>query len=281
MIGGKMAVLGVVVLAFISLCVADSLLVSYEQTMPPVELSCTDAVDSVKLQWLLNGTNVATRKDWTKEFTIFETNKTLRLLKVDQTTVGLPYTCQYENGTTITTFNLKAKPYIKPFEKGRNVIQGDPLSLECRAWGIPKPEITWFRNNTVSLVPDGSGKITLKNNSAAAQAGFPVVDNATLRIEQLDNQEHGNYTCFATIVIDGEKYTANATVLVQVKGKYDALWPFLGICVEVAILCAIILIYEKRRAKRIAEEERPEEAERLNAPSDTKTPVSEDVRQRR
>ncbi len=32
-------------------------------------------------------------------------------------------------------------------------------------------------------------------------------------------------------------------------GKLAALWPFLGICAEVFVLCAIILIYEKRRNK--------------------------------
>lgn len=32
-------------------------------------------------------------------------------------------------------------------------------------------------------------------------------------------------------------------------GKLAALWPFLGICAEVFVLCAIILVYEKRRNK--------------------------------
>lgn len=32
-------------------------------------------------------------------------------------------------------------------------------------------------------------------------------------------------------------------------GKLAALWPFLGICAEVIILCGIILVYEKRRNK--------------------------------
>lgn len=31
--------------------------------------------------------------------------------------------------------------------------------------------------------------------------------------------------------------------------KLAALWPFLGICAEVAILCLIIFIYEKKRSK--------------------------------
>jgi hypothetical protein len=37
-------------------------------------------------------------------------------------------------------------------------------------------------------------------------------------------------------------------------GKYAALWPFLGICTEVVILCIIILIYEKKRDKTELEE---------------------------
>lgn len=37
--------------------------------------------------------------------------------------------------------------------------------------------------------------------------------------------------------------------LLRVKDKLAALWPFLGICAEVFILCTIILIYEKRRNK--------------------------------
>jgi len=37
-------------------------------------------------------------------------------------------------------------------------------------------------------------------------------------------------------------------------GKFAALWPFLGICAEVLILCIIILIYEKRRNKSELEE---------------------------
>jgi len=42
-----------------------------------------------------------------------------------------------------------------------------------------------------------------------------------------------------------------------------AVWPFLGICAEVAILCTIIFIYEKRRNKRLEEEATREEADQL------------------
>lgn len=40
--------------------------------------------------------------------------------------------------------------------------------------------------------------------------------------------------------------------------KYAALWPFLGICVEVAVLCIIIFIYERRHAKKLAQQEEEE-----------------------
>lgn len=36
--------------------------------------------------------------------------------------------------------------------------------------------------------------------------------------------------------------------------KLAALWPFLGICAEVFVLCAIILVYEKKRNKTELEE---------------------------
>ena len=52
-------------------------------------------------------------------------------------------------------------------------------------------------------------------------------------------------------------------VLVCVSDKFAALWPFLGICAEVLILCIIIFIYERRRSKKMAEEDAKEEADHL------------------
>lgn len=41
----------------------------------------------------------------------------------------------------------------------------------------------------------------------------------------------------------------------RVADKLAAVWPFLGICAEVAILCSIIFIFEKRRNRRMEDEE--------------------------
>ena len=50
---------------------------------------------------------------------------------------------------------------------------------------------------------------------------------------------------------------------VALTDKLAALWPFLGICAEVAILCIIIFLYEKRRAKRLEKEVQSEETDHM------------------
>lgn len=63
-------------------------------------------------------------------------------------------------------------------------------------------------------------------------------------------QDKGRYTCRVTNSnTEKLKTEFSATGDLFVKDKFAALWPFLGICAEVFILCAIILIYEKRRNK--------------------------------
>lgn len=246
------------------------------------------------VRWTRDGKPIETtpENEKIKEYEVFTSNNTLRILKIEPAYIG-KYVCHY-GGNDSVTFDIKIRAYAVPFEKPRNIIQGDPLSLECRVWGVPDPKITWFRDGH-ALTPDGSaGRILLKNNTGSSDINnvkFPILENGTLRIERMDfddqgTDDRGNYSCFASnewINNDNELevYTVNATVKVDVKDKYAALWPFLGICAEVAILCAIILIYEKRRAKRIEEEERREEASPLNANNDTKTAVADDVRQRK
>lgn len=63
--------------------------------------------------------------------------------------------------------------------------------------------------------------------------------------------DKGTYYCNGSnqIMTFAGVESASSDGLVRIKGKLAALWPFLGICAEVFILCAIILIYEKRRNK--------------------------------
>lgn len=65
-----------------------------------------------------------------------------------------------------------------------------------------------------------------------------------LRISQLGiEQDQGEYFCNATNEIGARV----ETIHLRVRGRYAAVWPFLGIVAEVIVLVAIIFIYEKRR----------------------------------
>lgn len=71
-----------------------------------------------------------------------------------------------------------------------------------------------------------------------------VVSKLTKNQTSIDDK--GYYRC-KTRNENGD--VRDAEGLLHVKDKLAALWPFLGICAEVFILCAIILIYESRRNK--------------------------------
>jgi len=43
--------------------------------------------------------------------------------------------------------------------------------------------------------------------------------------------------------------------------KFAALWPFVGICAEVLILCVIIFLYERKQAKQLEKEVEKEETD--------------------
>ena len=44
-----------------------------------------------------------------------------------------------------------------------------------------------------------------------------------------------------------------------ISDKFAALWPFIGICAEVIVLCVIIFLYERKQAKQLEKEVEKEE----------------------
>lgn len=216
-----------------------------------------------------DGKNITTKDD--KEYKLVPENKTLIVLEADSNTMGVYICYNIDSPASTEKIILNVSPYVKHFEKSKNMIQDDPLHLECKGYGHPTPVVQWFKGETL-LVADNN-RITFKDIDAKQESMI----NGTLRIETMAYEDAGDYKCVAT----NDYGFNNATVAVKVKDKLAALWPFLGICAEVAILCTIIFIYERRRAKRMEEEENKavEESERLNANNDTK--VVDDVRQRK
>ncbi|RWS25470.1 Basigin-like protein [Leptotrombidium deliense] len=140
---------------------------------------------------------------------------------------------------------MTAKPLIDKLvplghtKDGRsvNIEEGSTLVLECNANSSEPVLFQWFTIHNTS-----------DNNKGRLQTRGNVTDGdyrSTLTIESTTLDDRAYYECIAKNSI-GE---ISFVMLVRVKDKWMALWPFLGIVGEVIILCTIIFIYEKRRQK--------------------------------
>ncbi|XP_022672207.1 basigin-like isoform X2 [Varroa destructor] len=132
------------------------------------------------------------------------------------------------------TLRVLMYPTLEHVERSKNQVQGDPLTLTCKARGSPTPTIKWLKDGEPLIMDERMEKQDIDS-----------VKDAKLIIRNLQYSDKGKYVCQATSL----NVTTEVEINVRVKDKYAALWPFLGICAEVAILCTIIFIYEKRRTK--------------------------------
>lgn len=228
-----------------------------------VSLECTLTSDGISWKKFTQNELVDLSDD--QRYTIYAENQTLVIKKVGEEFSGR-YQCT--DGTETSNFTVCVSPYVKPYDKPKNVIEGDPFQSECTAWGYPPVTVEWTR-----ITKDGSEHLLEANDDVMLKSGS--CENSTLRIKSVKNEDAGIYTCR----VHNSAGTANATIVVNVKDKLAALWPFLGICAEVAVLCVIIFFYERRRAKRLEKEAASEETDRMNVNNETK--MSEEVRHRK
>lgn len=231
--------------------------VTVNKTSEDVTLTCTvNNLDSYNMVWLRNGVQLESDE---AKYTIAPTNNSLHIDNAGEADYG-EYVCaiNLNNGDSHnTTVLLKSTAHIHNFQKSKNIIQGDPLQLECKAYGYPLPTIQWYKNDEPINTTDE--RLTLKDY-VNEDTGTTIV-NGTLRLVDLQYKDRADYKCVADNGLWGQ--VAEQVILVRVKDKLAALWPFLGIVLEVTILCIIICFYERRRAKKLAEEERREEADHL------------------
>ncbi|KAH8240972.1 hypothetical protein KR026_009555, partial [Drosophila bipectinata] len=210
----------------------------------PLVLSCNVVNSDSKspLIWKKNNTNVMEVDSLKGRFKLIEPEKKFIIEKTDANDDGT-YSCEFEGESK--TFNVIAKVAVR-VPSNTAVVEGEKMSITCVVVGT-EPQLSWsFGNLTLT---NSTGRFVLKEDNK--------VPNAILTLENVTLEDRGEYKCIGRNAANeyGTKIElATDTSTVRVKGKFAALWPFLGICAEVLILCVIILIYEKRRNKSELEE---------------------------
>mgnify|MGYP000215227766 CR=1 FL=1 len=132
-------------------------------------------------------------------------------------------------------------PKIVDHDDNKDVAHGEELKLTCDITGHPRPNITWFK--------DGA---PLNNTDRISFQVYKNTNNGQLTILNLDYADRGTYSCVANNTVS--PYSAAVYMKVVVRDKLAALWPFLGILLQVIVLCIIIFVYEKRRSNRFADD---------------------------
>ncbi|XP_076443226.1 basigin-like [Babylonia areolata] len=211
-----------------------------------------------------------------KQAFISHSNGTLEIIHPARRFAGL-YTCtaEYKVDQETHAINIDvpyyATPKVLPFDKSKNLVQEEVLVVKCQVLGYPKPMISWMKGNTI-IQPVGD-KSHYKLAPADTYDGKSI-DNAQLSINKVDFDDAGEYKCVAR-QRRWPAFNSTQVILVRVKDKLAALWPFLGIVAEVVILCTIIFVYEKKRNKDAMMED--EEEDQNGATHDKK---SDSVRHR-
>ncbi|XP_029773646.1 basigin [Suricata suricatta] len=137
-----------------------------------------------------------------------------------------------------TSIEVKGPPNIKAVKKSEHATEGESVVLGCKSDSFPPvSEWVWYKT-------ESSGDQVISNSS---QNKFLVVSSETkteLHISNLDLEtDPGRYTCNGT----SSEGTGQAVIVLRVRNRFAALWPFLGIVAEVLVLVTVIFVYEKRR----------------------------------
>lgn len=192
---------------------------------------CFKATDSLVITCPLHGSGEAT---WTKEEGELDSNvipevdsNNTSVFKIEKARLehAGKYTCANKEGVK-GSVEARMSATISKFPASANIVEGEKYSLKCEVYGTHfGMEVEWLKDD-----------VPLTNSSG---------NMSQLIIDGIKPEDRGNYTCKAK----NECGDASRSIYIRVVDKYAALWPFLGICAEVIVLCTVIFIYEKRRSK--------------------------------
>ncbi|KAL1449209.1 hypothetical protein WDU94_000426 [Cyamophila willieti] len=201
--------------------------------------------DDYQLKWYKGNKSIQDVTELRNRLT--STNISISIRKANVDDAGI-YSCRLMDPKSTNTtpidqaeFDVIMKPTAKLVET-LTVIEGEKLRLECIVTGSPLPTVEWRVGNTSYLRSQDRVKLSENPDKKG-------IANAVLQIDEANMSDRGHYYCHGNNIATRVFKPNEATVYVRVKDKLAALWPFLGIVVEVVVLCTIILIYEKKRNK--------------------------------
>lgn len=127
-----------------------------------------------------------------------------------------------------------------------NLVEGEVLRLLCRSKSNDSANVRWqMQPEDMSDDPEevtSDPSFNVYQNASTSDSGTSA---AHLNIRSVVYTDRAFYICR----VDNGIAASDLRVLVRVKDKLAALWPFLIIVAEVLVLCTVIFIYEKRRSK--------------------------------
>jgi hypothetical protein len=198
----------------------------------PLEIQCKTTESDTRMEWYKDGVNITAPKD--NRFKI--QNNGLVIEKPQNGDAG-NYACKAVSTKINDTIGKRdieviVKPHVG-IQKDVTVVEGERLKQECIVLGKLSPEVSWtFGNESYSRSRD---RILLQEHNGAP--------NTLFVIKEVTKEDRGLYSCNP---INANNSTVSATVNVRDKDKLAPLWPFLGICAEVFVFCANILICEEK-----------------------------------
>ncbi|CAL8069264.1 unnamed protein product [Calicophoron daubneyi] len=139
---------------------------------------------------------------------------------------------------------VMSAPILPEFSKIKRVLEKDSVTLSCEYTGYPEPtEVSW---KFVAISKDNTNG-NLESTPSAPRVSPKSVKtvNDTLKFEQVQMADNGLYICETKNAIGND----TTVIFVNVKGQWDALWPFIGIVIEVAVLVTAILLYERHQMR--------------------------------
>ncbi|XP_012263530.1 basigin isoform X2 [Athalia rosae] len=172
-----------------------------------------------------------------------------RILTIEKQSEALTgnYSCKHNDSTTyLSNWRLIPKPTAK-LPPNSHVVEGKELHLVCQTVPGLGAKVTWKLGEVNYTTSDENGRVKITKDEEHD------IEGAVLTVEDVGEKDRGDIYCFVKFTRAGGVIASGHTYL-RVKDKFAALWPFLGICAEVIILCAIILVYEKKRNKAELEE---------------------------